>query len=530
MFSTFKKSLKFLSNELFLSKIVSFIEKKKNLNQNEKINKSQKTLLVEFNSYYSFFIVIYYLTLYFKQTHKLRLLCFYNFFVIKNNFENLFFKRFYIKLSFKLSLHFAKLYNMIGFTDLIVPKANYSHISQIQKDLNKIKNLNTLLKFKINNTLVGDLLYDTYLKKFQVPTIDIKTEKFKNFFNEFNLLVYFWIDYFKNNKIDFIVGSHLSYSYGIPLRFGKKYKANSIVATLDTIYSLKHQNQFQVENWIFKKKKFSLKEKMKNRKWSLNKLNDIFSGNDLKITPSLKVSSFSKLKKKSMIKKSKKLKVLVLPHDFFDAPHAWGDHGIFTDYFKWLEFISNMIDKTDYEWYIKTHPNYVGNFGINQKKSREMIGRMFKNRKKVTILPSDYSHKQIITEKIDCLISCHGSSLYEYSYNGIMSIASSKFLPWRHFKICIVPKSLKDLENKILNLKKMKKNFKVNKNEILDYFYLRFNYYKHTSWLLPFREYSQFVGGWHKRHSPKIFEYWIKNYKKINLAKKNRLIKSFLRL
>ena len=73
-------------------------------------------------------------------------------------------------------------------------------------------------------------------------------------------------------------------------------------------------------------KKFKEKELTQNRIWS-KRLNEVFAGKDLKITPTLKVSSFSKIKKKSLIKNNK-MKILVLPHDFFDAPHAWGNQSI----------------------------------------------------------------------------------------------------------------------------------------------------------------------------------------------------------
>ena len=249
-----------------------------------------------------------------------------------------------------------------------------------------------------------------------------------------------------------------------------------------------------------------------------------FLRKDLKITPTLKVSSFSKIQRKSLIK-SNKIKVLVLPHDFFDAPHAWGNKGIFPDYFKWLEFIKKMAKITNYDWYIKTHPNFIGQYGDNQKKSRELVKKMFFGIKNLKILPPNYSHDQIIKEKIDLLISCHGSSLYEYSYKGITSLASSNSLPWNDFKICIVPKDINDLKEKIINIRKTKNNFKVNKNEILDYFYLRFGYYKNSSWLLPFKKYCDFVGGWHKRQSMKIFEFWMKEFNNIIVDEKKKFIR-----
>ena len=51
-----------------------------------------------------------------------------------------------------------------------------------------------------------------------------------------------------------MIGPHLVYSYGLPLRIAKKNNATSIISTLDVLYKLKHHDQFQVEHWNFKKK------------------------------------------------------------------------------------------------------------------------------------------------------------------------------------------------------------------------------------------------------------------------------------
>ena len=382
----------FFFEENFLTQIVNFLKSKNQVFENLKRKKKKKIVLIEFNSYHSFIIVIYYILLSLKENFELEIKCFYNFFIIKNNFKNTQFKKIYIKLFFFFSLYFSKLYKFLGCKKIIIPKKDYNFEKKIKKNFKKIKNLKELLNYRVEGVLVGDLLYDTYLMKNHVPTIDINSKKFEHFFLEFNFLVYFWVEYFKENKVDYVIGPHLVYSYGLPLRIGKKNNATSIVATLDVLYKLKHHNQYQVEHWTFKRKKFRKKDLMHNRKWSKSRLNEIFAGKDLKITPTLKVSSFSKIQRKSLIKSSNKIKVLVLPHDFFDAPHAWGNKGIFPDYFKWLEFIKKMAKITNYDWYIKTHPNFIGQYGDNQKKSRELVKKMFFGIKNLKILPPNFPY------------------------------------------------------------------------------------------------------------------------------------------
>ena len=82
-----------------------------------------------------------------------------------------------------------------------------------------------------------------------------------------------------------------------------------------------------------------------------------------------------------MIKKNNKIKILISPHDFYDAPHCWGDHVLFSDYYEWLKYIYDLSIKTNYDWYIKTHPDLVGKLGVYQRKSRVIIDEMFNNQK-----------------------------------------------------------------------------------------------------------------------------------------------------
>ena len=46
---------------------------------------------------------------------------------------------------------------------------------------------------------------------------------------------------------------------------------------------------------------------------------------------------------------------------------------------------------------------------------------------------------------------------------------------------------------------------------------MQFNYNATESWLIDFVESSKYVGGWEQRNSSlSIFEYWIKNFEKID--------------
>ena len=70
------------------------------------------------------------------------------------------------------------------------------------------------------------------------------------------------------------------------------------------------------------------------------------------------------------------------------------------------------------------------------------------------ILNPNYSHKQIISEGIDFVITQHGSVGYEYAYLGIPVINSSINNPQISYKFNINPKSKLDFIKRVRNLKK----------------------------------------------------------------------------
>ena len=68
-------------------------------------------------------------------------------------------------------------------------------------------------------------------------------------------------------------------------------------------------------------------------------------------------SAYTNVYKQKLIKKSEKIKILIATHCFFDSPHSYGKN-IFPDFYEWLDYLGKISNKTDYDWYIKLHPNY----------------------------------------------------------------------------------------------------------------------------------------------------------------------------
>ena len=88
------------------------------------------------------------------------------------------------------------------------------------KTINKIKSKNDLLKLKIENILIGDLIYDSFLKQYNTETIDIYSKIFKNFLKISINYFYFWLEQFKLKKIKSVISSQSVYLSSLPIRIG----------------------------------------------------------------------------------------------------------------------------------------------------------------------------------------------------------------------------------------------------------------------------------------------------------------------
>ena len=91
-----------------------------------------------------------------------------------------------IKLKQFLNIGFFNIYRSINVKDFffIYPNKNtYNEVNEkYKKALNSIKTKKNLEKFELDNILIGDLIYDSFLKKYKKPTVNLKSKYFKIFF------------------------------------------------------------------------------------------------------------------------------------------------------------------------------------------------------------------------------------------------------------------------------------------------------------------------------------------------------------
>jgi hypothetical protein len=367
--------------------------------------------------------------------------------------------------SFVLKRKWRKLYkkNNINsfkdFSNLSLRSINYSFKNTL-KVFQKAKNYNDILKLRLKNIYLGDLIYDTYIRYRGVPTLDkndffLKYIIFKSF-----LLIYNLENFLKKNKINFYYTSYSSYiNHGLIVRYFLKKRIK--VITLPNNYGNNYSNLITSRHPYARKnyeKLLSKFEKLKNKNkkifFAKKQFLNRFQGKSELLTKYLKFKPNYKIDLKKKLNLN--YEGIVYLHDFYDAPHEGGIK-IFADYFEWFDFLSSLIKKYNLNFAFKFHPN-------SKPESKKFNEFLKTNYKFSRFLDEDISNQMLLKSKnLKVGISAHGSVLQELLYFKKIPIylAPNLISP---LKIHKIPKTKKEYENLILNYKKIKiTNSQINK-------------------------------------------------------------------
>ncbi len=522
-----------------LSRILSLINQilirnnYKNFNKKifKKNNNSQKIVLVEFNAFNESHVCQSLLANFLSMTFNLKILGYFNYCILSAPLKQTISQKIKWKIGKIFNLKYHGVYKSFGSEEIIRPfinaKKSHREIKICNKIFSKLKTKKDILKIKLDNILIGDLIYDTYLKSNQVPTIDIKEKKFYLMLRDFIHLFYFWKNYFYKNNVHSIIGVHSVYSYGLPLRIAISNKIKAYTINSREVNKITKENYFPSTNFFDFPKKFrtlnlSIRNKgiQKAKKILKKRISGIGGISNHLIS---NISSFHSKKQKKIIKNNKKIKILICTRNVFDATHVFGNL-LFTDNYDWLHFLGKMSDKSDYDWYIKTHINFDGKFKLYQPKSNKIILSILSKYKKIKILPNNYSHKQIIDEKINFVLTQHGSVGFEYPLFNIPVINASYNNPQVAYKFNIHPKNIYEYQKILENIHNIKKKIKINKQKIYEFYFMR-HLYQDRNWLFnDMNKMINSIGGWDNMMSEYFYEYSMKN---LNIKKINSIYSSF---
>jgi hypothetical protein len=486
-----------------------------------KKNFSQKNsqILVELNFLQSLLIINSYLLKNLLKKNNSEVVLYRNF------YSNNFLIKIFIKFIFFLKVDIFSIYNYAFNVKKIVYPGIYDEHQKVNRLFinisSDLKSKNDVENIKINGIYVGDLIYDSYLRIYNQPTI-IFDKQFYRYLKSCILIFIFWENYLKKNKIRAVLVSHSVYIGAILLRLAVKKNIPVYLSSLTDIYRLSNKNLWAYKEFnqypnIFSK----FKRNQKKIAISLAKKRIVsrFRG---KIGVDMHYSNKSAYQnifyKEKLIKNSCKIKILIATHCFFDSPHSYGKN-IFCDFYEWIDYLGKISTKTDYDWYIKLHPDY-------HPLTLKVINYFTKKYNKFILLPTDSSHHQIIKEGIDFVLTIYGSVGHEYPLFNIPVINASVNNPHNRYKFNIHPKNFREYENILLNLKTV--SIKINKNEVYEYYYMANIFNKDNGNLINYDQIIKYLGHYQFQFTSKVYKYWVLKFKNKNDILINKKIEGFI--
>lgn len=385
------------------------------------------------------------------------------------------------------------------------------NITEDQKDRSKKINSDVISKIsskfdvenlKINNVWIGDLIYDTYLMHHKEPTIDIASDKFKSFLLSKIQEFIFWFDYIENHNVKAVIVSHCVYTSAFVLRIAVSHLIESYQANVTHLYRLDKNNLFAYNDFLYfpdEFKKLPGNIRTKGLKISQERINKRFSGEvGVDMTYSTK-SAFTQKSNVRLIKRSARKKILIATHCFFDSPHSYGNN-LFPDFYEWIEFLGGISNITNYDWYIKLHPDYLSG-------TKEIVDRFLDKYTNIKLLPSSASHHQIIEEGIDFALTVYGTIGFEYAALGIPVINCSRVNPHIAYNFNIHAESIEDYRELLLNLENVE--LKIDRNQVFEYYFMKNIYNTDNIFFSDYKKMLEEIGGYKKQFSSDVYVKWL---------------------
>ena len=446
--------MKLFKNLQKLVKFSNFL--KKNLKNDLYCKENNKQIiLVEYFKYKASFMPFYYFAKNLQIKDKSTIKLYYpKILSAKNKFSIFFDKIFFLSI--------YNFFEILGVNEIILPR-KFNVKKTTDKILKNLSSRKDILEIKIDNILIGDLIYDEYLRTEDLVTIDLNSIKFKNHLEKSIGLFFYWKNFLEKNNVKSIIYSHATYLIGLLPRIAIYKNVSAYKVGPANAYKTNKKNMYTFDDRKNYKKIFNLFSN-KLRKKYLD-----YAKKNLLIQFLGKKPNENFIKKVIKKKKTNKIKVLVSSHCFNDAVHIFGKF-IFNDFHEWIEFLAKFSQKSSYKWYIKIHP---GEYDRNINKVYE-YKKKFSN---LNILPKNFTNEDVLKLNINAVLTVYGSVGREYPIFNIPVINASKNNPHSEYNFNYHASSKAEYLKMLNNLGKLKINPYKCREDIYKYYALKYSNY-----------------------------------------------------
>lgn len=405
-----------------------------------------------------------------------------------------------------LRLEELAVYESFGVTDILSIHVSAAQrrkaIEMAPEILGRLHAKRDIEELTISGVWLGDLIYDTYLRRYSKPTIDLESHEFQLSLLESLELFAFWEAYFDSHDVQAVSVSHCVYDLAIPLRVAVARNIPVFQSSVTHVYRLSRTELFAYNDFHYFHKRFAaLPQEVQEAgiDEARRRIERRFAGNVGVDMAYSKKSAYGKARHARLLRESTRTKVLVATHCFFDSPHSYG-RNVFPDFYEWLEFLGKISEVTDYDWYIKTHPDYLPG-------TREIIEDFIARFPRFTLLPADASHHQIIAEGINVALTVYGTIAFEYAALGIPVINNSLNNPHIAYAFNLHSKDEEDYRRMLLGLDTL--DFHIDIAQVYEYYFMRYIYNTQDLFFDSYETAEMAFGGYKGQFSPAVYDRWL---------------------
>ncbi len=283
--------------------------------------------------------------------------------------------------------------------------------------LRTLKTKEDLFSYSINGVQIGDEIYESYLRTFSRPTAELDRLRCQYLIYVAIGYFVFFEDLFRHRNVLGAVLSHDIYiQMGILAKIAWK---NEVPVYLANAHDLKRTLRPDDKWSEFSKypEYFSQLDKASQEagiRWAEEQLSKRLGGvvgvNMPYSSKSAYVNDFIERQTAS----TNKTKIVIATHCFFDSPRAYGGM-LFPDFYEWISFLGTLAEQTDYEWYIKTHRDFLPG-------TAKVVQDLVEKYPRIKLINPNTSWHQLKAEGVGYILTCYGSVGHELPLLGFKVI------------------------------------------------------------------------------------------------------------
>lgn len=329
----------------------------------------------------------------------------------------------------------------------------------------------------ISKVVIGDLIYDAYLRDCHQATIDIRSPVLERIICDAIRIFLTCQDYFSKNKVVGVFSDHIVYIYygilvrlallsGVPV-YQIFYTENVYLSqvSLDAETQTPMRQPFADYRRIFSQLPAEVQRKAVIR--GLAGLEARLSGVMDGTLPHM--SAYGPESNHRIFPESERPRIVIFLNDFCDAVHACG-RMIFPDFYEWLIFVLTEAEKTSFDWYIKAHPHSLKE-SENSRVNKSVLEEIQTRFPKVKFIDPNISNKQMIAEGISAMFTVRGTAAHELAYLGV-PVVNCGYNPHIAYDFNFHAKSVEELVEYIHRADSLQLN--IRKEEIGEFFYMNY--------------------------------------------------------